>query len=126
DDVVRFYSDRYTPRSLTLVIVGDLGVEQAEELARRTFASWQGDTPPPCSTNDAAARRTRAVHLVSKPEAAQSELRIGNVGIPRNHPDYYATVVMNAILGGLFSSRINLNLREAHGYTYGAFSSMDW
>jgi zinc protease len=126
DDIARFYATRYTPASVTVVIVGDIGVDQAETLARQTFADWRGDAPPECRTVDTPARRTRAIHLVGKPESAQSELRIGNVGIPRNHPDYYATVVMNAILGGLFSSRINLNLREAHGYTYGAFSSMDW
>jgi zinc protease len=126
DDVVRFYSERYRPASVTLVIAGDLGMDEAEALARATFGDWHGDAPPSCTTVDSAARHTRAVHLVSKPEAAQSELRIGNVGIPRNHRDYYAMVVMNAILGGLFSSRINLNLRETHGYTYGAFSSMDW
>jgi zinc protease len=66
------------------------------------------------------------VHLVAKPGAPQSELRIGHTGIPRAHPDYFPAVVMNAILGGLFSSRINLNLREAHGYTYGAHSGFDW
>jgi len=66
------------------------------------------------------------VHVVAKADAPQSELRIGHVGIPRTHPDYFCAVVMNAVLGGLFSSRINLNLREAHGYTYGAFSSFDW
>jgi zinc protease len=51
---------------------------------------------------------------------------MGHVGIPRRHPDYFAAVVMNSILGGLFSSRINLNLREKHGFTYGAFSAFDW
>jgi zinc protease len=126
DDVVRFYSERYTPPSVTLVIAGDLGLTDAEALAHATFADWSGAAPPPCTTVDTPARKTRAIHLVSKPESAQTELRIGNVGIPRSHPDYYAAVVMNAILGGLFSSRINLNLRETHGYTYGAFSSLDW
>jgi zinc protease len=61
-----------------------------------------------------------------KADAPQSELRIGHVGLPRAHPDYFPTLVMNSVLGGLFSSRINLNLREAHGYTYGAFSGFDW
>jgi zinc protease len=68
----------------------------------------------------------RAVHLVAKSDAPQSELRIGHVGIPRNHPDFFPVNVMNAVLGGLFNSRINLNLREVHGYTYGAFSGFDW
>jgi zinc protease len=63
---------------------------------------------------------------VDKPEAPQSELRAGHVGLPRKHPDFFPTLVMNAVLGGLFGSRINLNLREAHGYTYGASSFYDW
>jgi zinc protease len=66
------------------------------------------------------------VHLVAKPDAPQSEIRIGHVGIPRNHPDFFPVNVMNALLGGLFNSRINLNLREAHAYTYGAFSGFEW
>jgi predicted Zn-dependent peptidase len=66
------------------------------------------------------------VHIVSKSDAPQSELRIGHLGLPRRHPDYFPAVIMNAVLGGLFSSRINLNLREAHGYTYGASSYFDW
>jgi zinc protease len=72
------------------------------------------------------ARQERAVHIIAKPDAPQSELRIGHVGIPRNHPDFFPVNVMNAVLGGLFNSRINLNLREAHGYTYGAFSTFEW
>jgi predicted Zn-dependent peptidase len=66
------------------------------------------------------------VQLVHKAEAPQSELRVGHVGLPRLHPDFFPTLVMNAILGGLFGSRINLNLREVHGYTYGASSYYDW
>src|SRR5438874_11534449 len=61
-----------------------------------------------------------------KQDAPQSELRVGHVGLPRNNPDFFPTLVMNAVLGGLFGSRINLNLREAHGYTYGASSFYDW
>jgi zinc protease len=63
---------------------------------------------------------------VNKPDAPQSELRVGHVGLPRKHPDFFPTLVMNAVLGGLFGSRINLNLREEHGYTYGASSFYDW
>jgi zinc protease len=64
--------------------------------------------------------------LVAKPDAQQSELRIGHVGVPRTTPDYFPLLVMNSILGGLFNSRVNLNLRERHGYTYGARSGFDW
>jgi zinc protease len=66
------------------------------------------------------------VRVVAKADASQSEVRVGHVGLPRRHPDYFETTVMNAVLGGLFSSRINLNLREKHGYTYGAFSAFEW
>jgi len=126
EDVRRFYDWRYRSGAVTLIIVGDIEADEAERLASETFGSWSGSTPAVCQTVDTPARESRALHLVFKPEAKQTELRIGNVGLPRNHPDYYAAVVMNAVLGGLFSSRINLNLREKHGYTYGAFSHIDW
>jgi zinc protease len=126
EDVQRFYSWRYRPGGVTLIIAGDIGADDAERIAVEAFGDWNGGSPEPCSASDKPARKSRAVHIVSKPDAKQSELRIGNVGLPRSHPDYYAAVVMNAVLGGLFSSRINLNLRETHGYTYGAFSDLDW
>jgi zinc protease len=75
---------------------------------------------------DATTPAPRAVHLIAKQDAPQSELRIAHVGVPRVHPDYFRIVVMNALLGGLFSSRINLNLRERNAFTYGARSEFDW
>jgi len=125
-DVQRFYGWRYQPHSVTLVIVGDITPDEARRLAERSFGDWAGSTPESCAVVDRPARHHRALHIVAKPDAKQSEVRIGNVGIPRHHRDYHSTVVMNAVLGGLFSSRINLNLRERHGYTYGAFSHVDW
>ncbi len=80
----------------------------------------------PISGDDHPGPQAPAVHVIAKADAPQSEIRIGHVGIPRNHPDFFPVNVMNAVLGGLFNSRINLNLREAHGYTYGAFSSFEW
>jgi len=67
----------------------------------------------------------RRVFLIDKPGAAQSQIRIGWVGVPRSTPDYFALRVLNTILGGAFTSRLNMNLREAHGYSYGAGSSFD-
>jgi zinc protease len=96
------------------------------KLAQGAFDDWTGSAPRRAPRADKPARSTRATHLVIKPDAPQSELRVGHVGVPRTHPDYFSIVVMNAILGGLFNSRINLNLREAHAYTYGAFSGFDW
>jgi zinc protease len=125
-DVVRFYEARYRPAGMTLVTAGDVTADRIERLARATFGDWTGTPAGADVTSDAPARQTRAVHVVAKADAPQSELRVGHPGVPRNTPDYFPTVVMNAVLGGLFSSRINLNLREAHGYTYGAFSRFDW
>jgi predicted Zn-dependent peptidase len=72
--------------------------------------------------NEPAARQ---IYLVDKTDAPQSQIRIGRIGVPRSTPDYFPIQVMNTILGGSFSSRLNLNLREKHGYTYGAGSSFD-
>lgn len=125
-DVTGFHSARYRPGSTTAIIVGDVTIDDALRVMRTRFESWRSQRAEPVEADDRPARRTRAIHLVEKADAPQSELRIGHVGLPRTHPDYFAALVMNMLLGGLFSSRINLNLREAHGYTYGAFSSFDW
>lgn len=125
-DLVGHYAERFRPGGATLVMVGDLSVDEGVGLARELSAAWSGTAaalPVPGST---PANAIRTVHLVQKPAAPQSELRIGHVGLPRSHPDYFPVSVMNAVLGGLFSSRINLNLREAHAYTYGAFSGFGW
>jgi zinc protease len=125
-DIARFHTARYRPGSSTAIIVGDISVDDALRVVRSHFEKWSAQSAVEVRANDRPARRTRAVHLVEKADAPQSELRVGHVGIPRTHPDYFAAMVMNLLLGGLFSSRINLNLREAHGYTYSAFSSFDW
>lgn len=121
-----FYAARYAPSATTVIIVGDTTVERARQMVTDAFGSWTGGDVRHVTVSDQPAATTRLVHVVEKADAPQSELRVGHVGVPRLHPDYFSIVVMNAILGGLFSSRINLNLREAHAYTYGAFSSFDW
>lgn len=127
DDVLGFYRMHYVPRRVTLVIVGDVAVGNAQGMAEAALGGWASEgVAPQAAAPDKVARTTRAVHIVTKPEAPQSELRVGQVGVPRTHPDYFAITIMNAVLGGLFSSRINLNLREKHGYTYGAHSAFDW
>jgi predicted Zn-dependent peptidase len=126
NDVRSFFESRYVPSATTLVIVGDITPRAAEDLVVATLGAWSGASPRRIMASDQPARHESSVHIVTKPDAPQSELRIGQVGIPRKHPDYFPTVVMNAVLGGLFNSRINLNLREAHGYTYGAFSGFEW
>ena len=114
------------PGRLAVIVAGDVQPESVFRAVERTLGGWKvpngmADKPP----NESGPSRT-GMQFVAKAEAAQSEIRIGHTGPPRGHQDYYALTVLNAILGGLFGSRINLNLREAHGYTYGAFSGFEW
>jgi zinc protease len=126
-DVVRgFYAERYRPATTTLVMAGDVSVDRAGELAHALFGDWHGDVGPTVARAVDASPRTRLTRVIAKADAPQSEVRVGHAGLPRRHSDYFEATVMNAVLGGLFSSRINLNLREEHGYTYGAFSAFEW
>ncbi|MDB4885781.1 MAG: peptidase domain protein [Gemmatimonadetes bacterium] len=126
DDVLAFYQERFHPGATTIVFAGDVTMTQARALADSLFGDWTGARPPASAAPVDTAQPGALTRIIAKVDAPQSELRLGHLGIPRSAPDYFDAVVMNAVLGGLFSSRINLNLREAHGYTYGAFSSFDW
>ncbi|MDR0786968.1 MAG: insulinase family protein, partial [Gemmatimonadota bacterium] len=119
-----FHRSWYQPTNATLIIVGDISAARMRPLLERDLAAWRPGTVPgqPVPAEPAPQPATR-IYLIDRPGAAQSEIRIGHLGIPRNHPDYLPILVMNAILGGQFSSRINLNLREDKGYTYGASSA---
>lgn len=125
-DVEEFYRSRYRAGSTTVIIAGDISTDEARALITRSFQRWPSGVAPNQPLITAARTTRKSVHIVDKPDAPQSELRAGHVGLPRKHPDFFPTLVMNAVLGGLFGSRINLNLREAHGYTYGASSFYDW
>lgn len=125
-EVLRFHEQYFRPNATALMVVGDITVEAALKLATENFGDWAGEAPAVKEPLDRARYTDARVHVVAKADAPQSELRVGHVAVPREHPDYFPLVVMNAILGGLFSSRLNLNLREAHAYTYGAHSAFDW
>ena len=124
--VQAFYAARYQPGGTTLVFAGDVNMNAATALADSLFSDWEGLRPAAAPNGIDAAQPGRLVRVVAKADAPQSELRVGHAGLPRATTDYFDAMVMNAVLGGLFSSRINLNLREEHGYTYGASSSFDW
>lgn len=119
-----FWAERFVPANAKLVITGDLTPKEARALVERTFGGWTGPSriilPP--DAPDAFTPAVTMLYLVDKPGAAQSVITIGGAGLERSSPDYYAVEVMNAILGGSFSSRINTVLRETKGYTYGAFT----
>lgn len=126
EDVQEFYRSSYRSRGTTVILAGDVTPERARAMVTRAFQKWPAGSAREPQLTTAPRTRVRKVHIVHKPDAPQSELRVGHVGLPRKHPDFFPTLVMNAVLGGLFGSRINLNLREVHGYTYGASSYYDW
>ncbi|HEU6453561.1 MAG TPA: pitrilysin family protein [Gemmatimonadaceae bacterium] len=122
-DLSSFYSKYYRANNATLIVVGDVKPDDVERRAQSLFGSWERGEIPATQYGPARPSRGRTIYLVDKPGAAQSSFRIGGVGVARSTPDYFAIEVMNTILGGSFTSRLNQNLRETHGYTYGAFSS---
>jgi predicted Zn-dependent peptidase len=120
-----FYAKAVRPTNARFVVVGDLAEADARrELARR-FGDWRvagvGATVPAVTVAPLRQARSR-IYLVDKPNAAQSVIDIGWPGVDRLSPDYAPLMVMNSLLGGSFTSRLNMNLRETHGYTYGAGS----
>lgn len=123
-DLSDFHAAHYTAGGAALVVAGDIDLEEARRLAEPLFGAW-GGVPPAAPQEAHVEPRHEAVHvaLVDRPGSVQAELRVGHVGVPRSVPDYFAVAVMNSILGGAFTSRLNLNLRERHGFTYGVSSS---
>jgi zinc protease len=121
DDLAAFWKIHYTPGNSALILAGDINEAHARELAQKYFGGWTGagnaSTPPPAVTAP-----SRKIVLVDQPGAPQSVILAFGVGLPRSSPDYAPVTVMNTMLGGLFSARINMNLREKNGFTYGAFS----
>ena len=121
EDLRTFWSEHFVPNNAALVVTGQTTVAELRPLVEKAFGDWARKelAPPPAASPDTT--KTRLV-IVDKPGAPQTQVRVAAVGLPRATQDYEAVLVMNEILGGLFSSRINLNLREAHGYAYGAGS----
>lgn len=126
DDLKGFYNTTFRPEHAVLLAVGDLTADKAMPLFEKSFGGWQGAGPTAAEKLPAAAPpAARTIYLIDKPGAAQSQIRIGTIGVPRSTADYFPIQVLNTILGGSFTSRLNNNLREVHGYTYGAGSSFD-
>jgi len=123
EDLTAFYAANYRPGNATLIVVGDASMQDLLPRLEKALGAWEPagvvlrpvPNPPPV-----AARR---VYLIDKPGAPQSEIRIGYPALARSTPDFFPVAVMNRVLGGQFSSRVNMNLREKRGYTYGARTS---
>ena len=121
DDLVSFWRSTYAPQNAALILAGDLSLDEAKKLAEASFGGWRGtgaEMPRPVVGTPIPER----VVIVDKSGAPQTAVGVAQFGVPRNDPDYERINVMNQVLGGLFASRVNMNLREKHGYTYGAFS----
>ena len=123
DRVMAFHHAAYRPENATLILVGDVDPSMQPQV-EQAFGSWRAMGTAPAMEGSLAAPTigSTTIYLVDKPGAAQSEIRIGHPGVARNTPDYFALQVLNTLLGGAFTSRLNQNLRETHGWTYGARS----
>jgi predicted Zn-dependent peptidase len=125
-DLRTFHTAMYQPANATLIVAGDITADAVLPQLEQHFGGWKGTgavrrTPVARAPQPAQAQVT----IVDVPMAEQSQIRIGLVGVPRSTPDYFTLQVLNTVLGGSFTSRLNENLREEHGYTYGASSRFD-
>lgn len=126
EDLRQFHAAHYLPSRSVIIVAGDVTPDRVIPLLESAFGGWKG---PGAGTSgalpEATQLKTRQVYLIDKPGAAQSQIRIGWIGVPRSTPDFFALRVLNTVLGGAFTSRLNTNLREKHGYAYGASSTFD-
>ena len=123
-DLRAFWAAHYGPRTVTFILVGDTEAAPATDAVARALADWRSTAqlPPPPPTPPSLPAR---VVVVDRPGAPQSQIRVGHLGRERKTPDFAALMLLETVLGGSFTSRLNLNLREKHGYTYGVRASFE-
>ncbi|MGH7528865.1 MAG: M16 family metallopeptidase [Gemmatimonadales bacterium] len=131
DELRRFHAAQFRPGRAALIVVGDVTAAAILPKLEAAFGGWAAGPAGSAASGaprwkDAPQVARREVLLVNKPGAAQTEVIIGRVGAPRSTADYFALLVMNTALGGSFTSRLNQNLREDKGYTYGAGSGFQF
>ena len=129
-EISAFHRRAFTPAQTTLIAVGDATHAALADAVEHAFAGWRvsgdGEPPPDPGGFPPPASPPSRLAIVHRSAAAQSEVRIGHVALPRSTPDYHAALVLNMVLGGQFVSRINMNLREDKGYTYGARTAFEF
>ena len=128
EQMVGFYQARFRPNNTALVVTGDTSLSEVMKLAERCLGSWRanGTSSQDVATPPATQLSATTLFLLDKPGAAQSVIRLGAVSLPRHHPDYFAITLLDSLFGGQFTSRLNSNLRQDKGYSYGYRSSIDW
>lgn len=123
DDVVNFYAKNCGLNNAAFVVVGDITLDEAKTKLEKAFAAWKPGTAVIADIPEPTPLSQTRIYLVDKPGAPQSAVVMGNLGLKRSDPDYIGAAVMNHALGGSGVARLFLNLREEHGYTYGAYSN---
>ncbi len=125
EDLLHFWQRNYFPDDAALVVTGNIKLASLKPLLEKRFGAWKAGRPAPPALGSPETTDAKLI-LVDRPGAPQTTLVCFSMGLARSTPDYAPVEVMNTDLGGLFSSRINMNLREAHGYTYGAGSFFNY
>ncbi len=126
-DLKRFYEGQIRPENAAVIAVGDIAIDELKQRLEESLGGWKSASPAPADPDfTVPPRRQTSLVLIDKPHAAQSVIQFALVGARRNTADFFPQNVMNMVFGGQFSSRLNMNLREQKGYTYGARSGWDW
>ena len=131
EDLEHHFRSHFGPANANLIVVGDVGLEEVMKQAEEAFRNWNNEVEPlplseAGSSGNGQHSQSTAIYLVDKPGAAQSVLRAGHDMVPRSHPDYSALTLLNFSFGGQFSARLNQNLRQDKGYSYGFNSGISW
>lgn len=121
-ELVDFHTAHFLPGDAVLIVVGDFKKADMKSLIEKSFGQWKSGSSPRPAMAEAARQKGTMIHLVDRPDSVQSSVKIGNLGIKRKDPDFYPSQVVSQVLGGGAIARLFLNLREKHGYTYGAYS----
>jgi zinc protease len=124
-DIVAYHDRTYIPNNAIMVVVGDFDSAKLKEKITKNFGEeWKPGTLETVTLPAMPTQSGRKIYLVDRPGSVQTSIKIGNVGIQRKNPDYFALMVMNQILGGSANSRLFMNIREQKGFTYGAYSGL--
>ncbi len=124
-DLKDYYSHYFLPNNSALIVVGNISLNELKNKLNKNLSSWEKNIFTPIEIKSNSISKTH-IYLFDKKDSVQSEIRVGHISSKRNNKDYFSKHLLNTILGGQFSSRINLNLRENKGYTYGAFSRFNY
>lgn len=125
EDLQSLHGQLFVPNNAVFIVVGDVDREEFLKEVRDLFGGWKGGVTPTHSFPAFPVRNERTLTIVDRPGSAQTNIVLGNLGIPRSNPDYFPVLVMNQVLGAGASSRVFMNLREEKGYTYGAYTRLD-